>query len=93
MTLSAKRLALALQGIPLLEKCQPMQSDEQPDERSHSPSGQPPPPTKTAVLLPLDYAQYVLILSESCAPMHYRYAFDSRAGSEILRFKPFTSGM
>lgn len=46
MTLSAKRLALALQGIPLLEKCQPMQSDEQPDERSHSPSGQPPPPTK-----------------------------------------------
>lgn len=45
MTLSAKRLALALR-FPLLEKCQPMQSDEQPDERSHGLSGQPPPPTK-----------------------------------------------
>lgn len=43
MILSAKHLAQALQGIPLLEKCQTVQSAEETDERSHGLCGQPPP--------------------------------------------------
>lgn len=43
MIFSAKHLAWALQGTPLLEKCQPMQSTEQGDESSHGLSGQAPP--------------------------------------------------
>lgn len=92
MMLPAKRLLNALQDIPLLEKCQPIEFDEQTDERSNGFFNNLLFLQMTTKL-PLDYVQYILILSGRCCPMHYTFSFYIREDSEILRFEHFTSGI
>lgn len=95
MILSANHLAQTPQGIPLLEKCQPMQSAEQADERKVSwPLWTTPSFHKLQQCCHHWIMHNVSLFSLSAVlPMHYRHAFDIREGWEILRFKHFTSGM